>query len=184
LENHSLPVSSDVAYDQFGKTNDRYYSTGYDFLDLMYLALRAMDDPEDEGHGKGKKDKNGNSQQGSPWNEAYPASAPIFYDGKIIMVTRGYIGSQASAQIRDAWSRVYIADPQDHDKLITLDTRGVTHLGGAILDEDAILWSPVVSPSGTNVLSQDLTDYVDPLGEQHLLPGNSEPEVLFWEIGN
>jgi hypothetical protein len=153
----------------FGRTNEYVYPAPY--LQFSYLALTSPNEDEEELEGA----------QGPHWNTAYPASSPVFYNGKIILVSRGFI-TQGKPSNRDAWSRVYVLDPLGQEEIVKFDTKGVTHLGGALIDENAILYSPTTG----GVLSEDLSGYVDPLGEQGVSPTPITTNIssLYWRVNN
>jgi hypothetical protein len=157
----------------FGNTNTVLEPTEY--LDFTYISMRSVDEDAVEFE----------ANAGSHWKTAYPSSAPVFYDGKIILITRSYwIKKHGNPSNQDAWSRTYVVDPLS-DKVQKLDVRGVTHLGGALIDENALLYLQ----TNEGAISQDLGIFgLNPLGESNLEGGSgtelSEPEVVYWKTIN
>jgi hypothetical protein len=151
----------------FGKTDTVITVT--DYLDFTYISLRAADEGAIEIEGEPKKS--------SHWKAAYPSSSPVFYDGKVILVTRGYWDkAHGTSQNIDTWSRTFAVDPIA-DTVQKIDIRHVTHLGGALIDDQAILY--LHTDSG--VESQDLSLFgLDPLGDEG--PGG-EDEYEFGDEG-
>lgn len=85
-------------------------------------------------------------------NEAYPVSAPFFYDGKLIIAATGY---QSTGSDRGDYGKIFIADPLTGD-VQTETFRDTRLVGGALVDESGILR---VATSDGSILSLDLSDY-------------------------
>jgi hypothetical protein len=167
LEEKALPQSVTMGDSAFGHTDTVIAVT--DYLDFTYISLRAADEGAIEIEGEPKKS--------SHWKAAYPSSSPVFYDGKVILVTRGYWDkAHGTSQNIDTWSRTFAVDPIA-DTVQKIDIRHVTHLGGALIDDQAILY--LHTDSG--VESQDLSLFgLDPLGDEG--PGG-EDEYEFGDEG-
>lgn len=169
LEQEETPPSLILGSNAFGKTNTVFEPTEY--LDFTYVSMRSVDEDAVEFE----------ANAGSHWKTAYPSSAPVFYDGKIILITRSYwIKKHGNPSNQDAWSRTYVVDPL-LDTVQKLDVRGVTHLGGALIDENALLYLQ----TNEGAISQDLGIFgLNALGESILGGGSgtelSEPELVYW----
>jgi hypothetical protein len=128
LEEKALPQSVTMGDSAFGHTDTVIAVT--DYLDFTYISLRAADEDAIEI----------GAPQSSHWKAAYPSSAPVFYGGKVILVTRGYWAQgHGNPHNIGTWSRTFAVDPIA-DTVQKIDIRGVTHLGGALIDDQAILY--------------------------------------------
>ena len=176
LEKESSPPTLTLGSNAFGQTNTVLEPTSY--LDFTYLSMRSVDEDAIEI----------GSAQGSHWKTAFPSSSPIFYDEKVVLITRSYwIKKQGNPGNQDAWSRTYVVDPIG-DTVQKLDVRGVTHLGGALIDEEAMLYLQ----TNQGVLSQDLQAVfgLEPPsgegtgeGEDNLInPGDDS--VIYWKVNS
>ncbi|MDO9508344.1 MAG: hypothetical protein Q7I97_03230, partial [Thermovirgaceae bacterium] len=106
-------------------------------------------------------------------NEAFPVSAPFFYDGKLIIAATGY---QSTAGVDGFYGKIYIADPLTGE--VQTETYQDTQLvGGSLVDESGIL--RVVTSDGT-ILSLDLTEFgLDAPGSGGA--ASDDVEVLYWK---
>lgn len=152
----------------WGKTNQVLSVTSY--MDFTYLAMRSPD-PENLDLG---------AAQGPHWNTAYTTSSPVFYDGKIILVTRSWL-TKGKKSNRGAWSRTYVVDPTA-GSVQKMDLEGVTHLGGALIDREATLFLH----TDEGVVSHDLQEIfgLHPLGEDEREgdDGMRKPGVVYWKV--
>ena len=166
----SGPPEVAFAKNQWGKTNEVLLVKGYDFIELIQLAMRSPD-PDNLDLG---------AAQGPHWNTAYTTSSPVFYDGKIILVTRSWLtkGKQSN---RGAWSRTYVVDPTA-GSVQKMDLEGVTHLGGALIDPEATLFlhtdEGVVSHDLEAIFGLKPLGGEGPEGEEVV----SKPGVVYWKI--
>lgn len=111
-------------------------------------------------------------------NEAFPVSAPFFYDGKLIIAATGY---QSTGSERGEYGKVFIADPITGE--VQTDTyRDTKLIGGALVDESGVL--RVATEDGT-ILSVDLTDYgLDVPGSGTGGGTSGEVSTVYWKIVN
>jgi hypothetical protein len=111
-------------------------------------------------------------------NEAFPVSAPFFYDGKLIIAATGY---QSTGSERGEYGKVFIADPITGE-VQTTTYRDTKLIGGALVDESGVL--RVATEDGT-ILSVDLTDYgLDVPGSGTGGGTSGEVSTVYWKIVN
>lgn len=149
-DEESLPDTLEIGT-HWGVTN--VFVTESDSVQSMYLAEQM--------HG----------------NEAYPVSAPFFYDGKLIIAATGY---QSTGRDSGYYGKVFIADPLTGE-VQTETYRDTQLVGGALVDESGIL--RVATSAGT-ILSLDLADYglSAPGSGSGATPGDMN--TIYWKITN
>ena len=170
LEQQYPSGSQEVKFgsNKWGKTNEVIQVTSY--MDLIQLAMRSPD-PDNIDLG---------AAQGPHWNTAYPTSSPVFYDGRIILVTRGWL-TKGKASNRGAWSRSYVVDPTA-GTVQKKDLEGVTHLGGALIDDKAQL----ALHTDEGVVIHNLAEFgIEPPSNGEGQEGEengAEPRVVYWKV--
>lgn len=112
-------------------------------------------------------------------NEAYPVSAPFFYDGKLIIAATGYQSTGPQSD-RGDYGKIFIADPLTG--VVQTETFRDTRLvGGALVDESGIL--RVATSAGT-ILSLDLTDYGLDIPGSGGGANSGDVSTIYWKKSN